>query len=99
MSDTALKDIAYPSDSALHETLSRISVKVRAMGHLIEYEESDFIPLDIKDIRWGIGLMMTELAVQIKLCANSMEREDMKAARTKKRKQSRRKSKIRKNRA
>jgi hypothetical protein len=55
-------------------TLREASAKLRGLGYLIENHHDEVgEPLDIDDIRWGIGLLLTELSGTIRRIAVQLD--------------------------
>ena len=80
-----------PNDFAAYETLTRISNKLRAVAYLIECEGDEGPYPDMDNIRWGIGLILTEVSFQIRHVANDLEVRELGQVEKRKKKRSRKK--------
>jgi hypothetical protein len=60
------------------EELRLTSVKLRAIAHLIETQkDGDEGPLDIEEIRWGLGMILTEFSQTVRELSRSLEKKEM----------------------
>jgi hypothetical protein len=63
-----------------------ISAKVRALGHLIESQSSETIPLDIEEINYGIGSLLIDEGEKLRRLYEDLDLEQVRRAQLKKKK-------------
>jgi hypothetical protein len=62
----------------LSAKLRLLSAKLRAMAYLIETHQDIGAPLDMDDILWGTGEILSELSISFKSVGLELERLELK---------------------
>ena len=66
-------------------TLRLLSAKLRSLAYLIENHKDEVgEPFDISDIYWGIGLLLTEISLNIKTISIQIEEAEVRRSQRKK---------------
>lgn len=64
--------------SSQWEHLRLISIKLRTIAYLLEAQEIDPAPpLDLEEIRWGMGMILTDLSSHIRKISRNLEKQEL----------------------
>lgn len=66
--------------------LETIAARLRGIAHLLEAHRPHDPPIDVEEVQWGIGLILSDLSAQIKAIWISLDEAQARATSNKARK-------------